>query len=191
MGLKMKFSTINAVALCVLVGACSSDDQSFGAFEAGARGTLDQASELGASLSSEIPDTGSASYFGYAGFNTGVNDVIGEVNMSVDFANDSVSGNATNFVSASDITYSGSLEFTGGFIDRSADTSLGDPHLLADVDGTLESDGLASVVDGQLRGTFNGPGREVMSGYLSGTITNQFETNALNSANSFVTGTKN
>ncbi len=196
----MKLMTMNVAVVCLLIGACSSNnssslsgsgDENFGTLDSVARGALNQANTLGASLSSEIPETDTASYSGFVGLNTGVNDVIGEMTMSVDFANDAVTGGATNFVSASDISYAGSLDFAGGFIDRSAETSVGDPQLLADVDGVLESDGLSSTVHGQLRGTFNGPQREVMSGYLSGTVTNQFETNAMNSANSFVTGTKN
>ncbi|MEM9971528.1 MAG: hypothetical protein AAF762_10575 [Pseudomonadota bacterium] len=149
---------------------------------------MSSAQALGPSLSTDIPTTGTARYEGYLGIDTGYSNVIGDLDVEVDFAADTVSGRATDFVSASDIDYGGSLDITGGFIDRSADTALGDPHVIADVDGTLSSDGIMSEVDGQLRTTFYGPGREVLSGYVSGTVENQFGVHALNSANTFAVG---
>ncbi len=111
--------------------------------------------------------------------------------MTVDFDSDSVTGSADNFISASNIAYTGSLDLSGGFIDRSADTSLGDPHVISDVDGTIASDGITSVINGQLRSTFRGPGREVMSGFVSGTVDNQLGTSGFNSANSFAVADRN
>ena len=189
----MIMKPLQTVLACACLVACSENapEATFTTLNSGAASLSTQAEGLDASASADIPTTGTASYSGYMGVDVGYNEVIGDLSMSVDFASDSVSGSARNFISASNIAYTGDLTLTGGFIDRTADTALGDPHLLADVDGTLTSDGIASTVDAQLRGTFQGPGRDIVSGYVSGTVTNQFGTNALNSANSFAVGDKN
>lgn len=174
------------IAACTLT-ACKSDDDGSGTSYTDISDQLDQltdATEDDVALeTADIPTVGTASYTGMLALvdtsETGV--LVGQANIDVAFASDSVTGTVNDFIYAEDVSdqsqelpsVDGTLTFENGFIDRTATSS--DPQILTELTGTLNAPvdmfGIDANTDIDLQSDFEGVfGEESVSGYVSGTI---------------------
>ena len=123
----------------------------------------------------DLPTTGQARYSGGinlffrddVGVNSGVQ-FAGALDMTADFAADSFTGSATNFVSTEDEAVEGTITIgaADSIISRPADFSA---QVVADVIGTLtDADGLAYATTMTLTGSFTN-GTDLFLGSMDGT----------------------
>lgn len=128
------------------------------------------------SLPASIPTSGSARYQGYVATDiayAGVvsNAVIGNLTLDANFANDTISGSASNFVDIAGENYSGSLAVTSGVYDRTLDPTT-DFTIAADIRGTLTDTGAVTyAVDGEMFADFIGVNHQFIYGFVEGTVT--------------------
>lgn len=123
---------------------------------------------------SAIPTTGSATYNGffYGDIDGGLQDLIGDMAMAIQFTSSSVnvSGTVSDFYDANDNALTGTLSFGGGALDRSGDPNA-DATFTATVTGSL-SDGTDTLVFGaQLEGDFLGGTYDAIGGAAIGSVT--------------------
>ena len=89
---------------------------------------------------STLPTTGGASYTGVLGVNlpasAGDTSLIGDMAMTANFGNSSISGGVDNFVDTGEQQYDGNLTITNGTIFRGADLNS-QFTFVADLEGTL------------------------------------------------------
>ena len=91
--------------------------------------------------------------------------------MDANFANDTISGSASNFVDIAGENYSGSLAVTNGDYDRSLDPNAF-YTIAADIGGTLTDTGAVTyAVDGEIFADFIGVNHQFIDGVLEGTVT--------------------
>lgn len=126
---------------------------------------------LGVTPTADLPMSGSATYDGFIAFSgVGVDEsFIGDLSLDVNFANNSISGSATDFLDNSENAYTGTLVVDGGAIDRSADPQT-DVQFDADIGGTLADGGASRTIDGELKGYFVGSNQSAVVGSVSGTV---------------------
>ncbi|GEM_PF-6283717 len=131
--------------------AASSGD--LGEIGLDAQESLDALSNAKFTPAPSIPDTGSAMYFGHLALGTPQDGALGELSMSIDFNNTSISGQANNFIDEYATPIDGQFEIFGGSINRNADPEL-DWQFEVSLDGNLEWNGIDSSSYGQLVGDF-------------------------------------
>lgn len=136
----------------------------------------DRSEFLPYSLPASIPTSGSARYQGFVATvidYPGVdwNSVIGNLTLDANFANDTISGSASNFVDIAGENYSGSLAVTSGVYDRTLDP-VTDWTIAADIGGTLTDTGAVTyAVDGEMFADFIGVNHQFIDGIVVGTVT--------------------
>ena len=113
-----------------------------------------------------LPTSGGATYDGLMS----LENLVGEMTMTADFADDAISGSVTNFIIDDDTAVLGTLDIGSGAIDRTADTDTA-YTFAADLTGELsieEEDGAYDIV-GTILGDFTGPDHEYVEGSVIGT----------------------
>ena len=96
--------------------------------------------------------------------------VLGDMTMTANFGTGAIGGGVDNFSDNSGDTFSGSVNFTGGSIDRGA--AQANDSIFANADGTIVSanTGAAIDVDGFVSGAFAGDQYEYVIGGFIGTL---------------------
>lgn len=122
---------------------------------------------------STLPVSGSAIYAGslFIGTPNGP-DILGDLDLTANFANATISGRATEFRDNERGVYDGRLDITGGDIDRTA--NLTEVYtFIADLDGriTEQDTGDFYNVDAFLVGDFFGPDQRYVFGIARGDVT--------------------
>ena len=124
-----------------------------------------------------LPVSGSAAFSGVmlldAQLGAGATSMAGALNLVANFATDSISGNASNFVDDADNAMAGTLVMSNGVLDRAANTAIEYTFssLLA---GTLAGGGESFVISADLSGDFVGPTYGAAVGVIAGTATTGF-----------------
>lgn len=119
-----------------------------------------------------LPVSGSTVYAGGMHLQT-QNDsfsMAGQMQLSVDFSTDSLSGNVRNLVDSQETRYQGILTIGAGQIDRTTIPANNEPTFSAPLTGDVSSDVVAINVDGTMQGYFMGPDHEAAYGFVTGTI---------------------
>lgn len=124
-------------------------------------------------VASDLPETGGANYNGVIGvFSNGPDDftLLGDLQMTASFADDTISGGADNFSDSDGDTYSGRIPITNGFIYRDDNPELA--TFEADFDGELVYDPTGEVlaVETFMEGDFYGDQYEFVAGIVTGTV---------------------
>jgi len=126
---------------------------------------------------STLPISGSATFNGVLSLSVQTSgadlDMAGALTLTSNFATDTLTGNATNFITANDAAMSGSLAITGGVLDRAANTNIAHTFSAA-IDGTLGGAGDSYLIQGTLLGDFLGTGNLGTSGVVNGFATSSF-----------------
>ena len=108
--------------------------------------------------------------------------MVGDVRIEARFANNSVGGAATNFVTETDQRLTGTLAVTNGSIDRGADPAT-DATFVADLRGDLtEPSGGLIEIDAGLGGAFLGSDYSYVFGGVGGVVTDGAGTGDLTGA---------
>lgn len=90
---------------------------------------------------------------------------LGDMNLDVNFADNTFDGAATNFVDRSDFEYAGQLDISDGIIERDGDFNA-EYSTSALLNGTLTSPQRDVEVDGFIVGDFAGDDGDYYRGYL-------------------------
>lgn len=140
-------------------GGSGGSPDDFAALDAEAADLV--ASTFSASLTRDLPDTGSATYEGVMGLTAPGGDpgdvrailddpaLLGDLTMEADFGDRTISGTADNFQAADGGTVDGALDIADGTI-----TEGGVTRFSAGLSGTLEQDGTATTYNGRVNGQF-------------------------------------
>ncbi len=132
-----------------------------------------------ASDPSGLPISGAATYAGVMSLTvetgSGDLDMMGALALSANFTANSISGDATGFVTENATALSGGLTISGGVIDRSANTAL-EYTYTAILAGNLSGGGETFGIDSDMSGDFLGPDHLAASGIVSGTANSSFGT---------------
>lgn len=169
-------------AVCLLpvlaLAACGSSGSSTGvSFDEYVSEALDLDDDIAGLPFDEpagLPTTGNASYDGVIGAIVGAGtidevSVAGDLELTVQFAQNSITGNVTDIVDEFDGRYAGTLNITDGIIDRDVDL-VTDFTFVADMSGNLTNPAGGPVsVDALLRGDFFGSGQYI-AGEVSGNL---------------------
>ena len=181
-------------AICVLLsfsavtacgGSGGSGVEAYSDREAEALNLFSDLSALGFSDPSTLPvTTGTVTYIGSMGAADPYGGrIIGDLNVGVSFADNSLSGTANNFIDSVNDTYTGELNITNGVIDRGANPDT-EYTFSADVNGVLSANDSSTLVSADMLGDFTGASQEGMVGILSGSATTPgFGTQILNANN--------
>ena len=163
-------NAVTVIALIIVAG-CSGGggDRSFADAEREAIELAATLEDLEISSVAQLPTSGSAAYEGMIGVAVPGYAVLGDLNVNVNFASESITGNAGNFIDSDDERISGSLAIDNGSFIRNADP-LTEFQFTADIGGALSDSDGNYLVDGQLLGDFLGQNQEGMSGLVVGTI---------------------
>lgn len=124
-------------------------------------------------VASDLPTTGGANYNGVIGVLANGPDefaLLGDLQMTASFADDTISGGADNFSDSDGETYSGRIPITNGFIYRDDLTEFS--TFEADFDGELVYDPTGEVlaVNTFMQGDFYGDQYEFVGGIVTGNI---------------------
>ena len=183
-------SLLHSLFLLPALAACGLNDDKYVDVERDALEAVDRVIALGISEASGIPTADTAQYSGYMGATDWAgNAIVGEMSMSINFASDEVSGSARGFVDTDDINYNGSLEISGGSINRSADP-VTEWQLQADVGGVISDGEQNTLVQAIMLGDFHGDTQQGILGVLEGTATNREGTAVLSGDNTLFVGEK-
>lgn len=121
-----------------------------------------------------LPDTGGATYQGIANLTVAMDgselSLAGKLTLSVNFADDAVTGSIYKVVDENEVLYSGTLVIDNGDLDRDADV-LVDYTFTADIAGTLSGGGNLFEFDGDIGGDFVGDSAGAVSGAIQGLVT--------------------
>lgn len=123
-----------------------------------------------------LPTVGSVRYDGYVISDLLYNGVVGNtvsgtLTLNANFANDAITGSATDFVDLSESAYTGTLNISGGSVDRTLDPIV-DYTISAGIGGVLTgADATVYTVDGAIRADFLGAGYQAIYGLVDGTAT--------------------
>ncbi|MGR3660109.1 MAG: hypothetical protein ACU0CA_02835 [Paracoccaceae bacterium] len=151
----------------------------YATLEAEARLLHDTWDDISFTDPSSLPMSGSATYSGIMQLDiqkgAGEISMDGLLNMKVSFANNAVSGTATNFIDENNANYSGKLTLSNGMIDRGADPNV-DYTLQADIGGTLSGGGKSFDISADLQGDFHGSGWKATSGGVQGSAVSSYGT---------------
>ncbi len=124
-----------------------------------------------------LPISGVANYSGYLRLNieTGVGDLAlsSTLEIAADFTSDGVTGVASEFVGENSEFYNGSLDITGGFIDRLA-IPTNSSTFSANIGGTLNGNSESYLISGDIYGDFLGQSSTGSVGGATGTATSSF-----------------
>jgi hypothetical protein len=164
--------TFVTIGFITVLGACGGGGGGDGGFTEKENAATDLANQLSAfdiSPADEIPVAGTANYAGLVGFFEPDYAVIGDLSLGVNFQNDAITGNASNFVDSDGVNYTGSLTVNNGNIDRMADPDT-EFQFIADMGGIIQGGGESFSVDTVLEGDFVGPNQEGIAGIVSGSI---------------------
>ncbi|WP_342071369.1 hypothetical protein [Yoonia algicola] len=128
-------------------------------------------------LASDLPETGGANYNGVIGIFSSSEDfaLLGDLQMTASFSDDTISGGADSFSNSDGETYSGRIPIRNGIIFRDDLPDL--PTFEADFDGELVFDptGDVIVVNTDMIGDFYGDQYEFVSGIVLGTLSSEGE----------------
>lgn len=176
--------TFFTVGFISVLGACgggdggSGGDGGFAEKENAVLDLVNQLSQFDITPAETIPVTGVANYVGLVGFSEPDYAVIGDLSIGVNFGNDAISGNASNFADSDGVNYTGSLTVNNGSIDRTADP-VTEYQFNADMGGMLQGGGESFVVDTVMSGDFGGPNQDAIAGIVSGTISSNAGTSGV------------
>lgn len=118
-----------------------------------------------------MPDAGSFTYNGVAGFRTDTSDfeyiatnpsIVGDAQFLVNFETGNLSGTISKFVTSEGEAANGSVKISTGTID--------DNLFTASMTGALEADGEAAAVNASMVGAFMDEGARGMLGFVEGTV---------------------
>jgi len=167
----MRFFILPALAITAL-SACSS----------GGDRTIEEISDRGLRIvethgmdtgnftdPASLPETGSTRYDGIIALVVDTSVLGGDVSITANWRDDSVSGQATNFLDEENSALSGSLAITNGTIDRTADVDI-DFTVVADVDGTLRGGGNNYDFDMTYLADFYGTNQAAIGGITVGQV---------------------
>jgi hypothetical protein len=113
-----------------------------------------------------LPTSGGATYDGLMS----LEQIVGEMTMTTDFANDAISGSMTNFIDEDDSAISGTLTISSasdGGIDRTVDTATA-YTFTAELTGELSDEDGAYTIVSVILGDFTGPDQEYVEGSVIG-----------------------
>lgn len=126
-----------------------------------------------------LPTSGSASYDGYIGAFIGdETQVVGDFDMTANFATSTIDATASNFVDQNDASYGGTLTDYSSAIDPTADTSTDFTFAIA-MDGTISGPDGTSEIDVTLLGDFFGDNYSGAAGIGFGTVVGGTNTDAV------------
>lgn len=115
----------------------------------------------------DVPTNGSANFDGYVAGTTMGGKMVGELDMTVDFAGNTVSGSADNFEHDVNGSYAGELDLSGS-LNRGAAPTI--PQISGILSGTLSNDQIdydtAIALDGDMIGSDYG----AVGGYADGSV---------------------
>ncbi len=126
----------------------------------------DQVTSAGITAPSQVPLTGQATHTGLMegtfDFITGTEQVTGDASLTLDYTQDTVSGQLTNLQGANSGAITGMLEI--------AEEDLPGPGFFTAVGGYLTVGGNATAIDGSLGGTLYGNGVTGVAGQFVGDV---------------------
>lgn len=127
-----------------------------------------------ATLPTTLPSSGSFTYNGVIGARlpqpVGDLEVLGDLQLNMNFSSDTFSGTAQNFIDENSDTYSGILGIRNGDIDNNVNIAT-DYTFVADINGTLvDNVNDVYIIDGDILGDFYGPNYDWVAGRVDGTI---------------------
>lgn len=124
-----------------------------------------------------LPAGGSATFAGVmlldAQLGAGATSMAGALDLVANFAADSISGTASNFYDAADVSMAGTLVISNGVLDRAANTAT-EYTFSALLAGTLAGGGKSFVISADLSGDFLGSAYGAVAGVIAGTATTGF-----------------
>lgn len=173
------------IFFCLLLAACGEDSGGGGttppaiysAYQAQASALHATWASIAVTDPTTLPVSGSAAFSGIMLLDTelgaGATSTAGALNLVANFATDSISGSADNFVDDADNLMTGTLVISNGVLDRTADTSIEYTFssLLA---GILAGGGESFVISADLSGDFLGPFYDAAAGVIAGTAVTAF-----------------
>ena len=162
--LNKSLSLMGAVSMSLALSACGSSD-SFAKMED--RGTALAAKYADTAPTAAMPEAGTATYKGYAGYSENPEaetaDYMSNVTLNANFDDAKIDGSLTNFRDANNGKLAGSVDVTDGMIDGNG--------FSAALSGTLSQGGESGAITGTMDGTFYGEGAEAVAGGMEGEIT--------------------
>lgn len=163
-GLLAASCTVLLLAACG--GSSSDNDDKRPSFEQlASRGNALEA-RLGALEETTVmPTTGSATYNGVAAFDMGrdgTDDMLSELALQANFADSTVGGKFSNFVTSDGSQMEGELNVANSVMNQQA--------FDAPVTGTLHDGAESSTFDGTMNGVFLGANADAVSGTMNGSV---------------------
>ena len=122
---------------------------------------------VNATLWADVPIAGTATYNGYVAGELPSGDLIGQLEMTVGFATDDLSGFADNFQHENDGSYDGALALTG-VLNRGAAPNI--PQIAGTLSGTLTNNATDYATAIALDGDMIGTDYDAVGGYADGTV---------------------
>ncbi len=173
----MKLKIILSPVAFAVVSACGGSSDNSDASLASFEDLRDQTDTLYTELETaditdyaDLPTSGSATYEGsllLAIATDEVDGALGVLEMTADFADSTISGNASNFFNPDQERVAGSVNFTNGEILEDS----GGAFFTTDVSGSVTIAGGSMEIDGESFGYFAGNDGELLTGLVTGSAT--------------------